>query len=124
MTTVLKVLLVDDEKEFVDVLAMRLRMRKFDVTVVYGGKEAIEAITNSKPDVIVLDMKMPCMGGSEVVRWIKSYAADLPIIILTGYSSETDTNEVLSLGVVDILRKPPEITQLLKTIKCACSTSE
>ncbi|MBF0464533.1 MAG: response regulator [Nitrospirae bacterium] len=119
----LKVFLIDDEKAFVEILAQRLAMRRYVVEIAYCGAEAIERLKSYTPQVIVLDMKMPGMDGLEVFKWIKQNLSSVPVIILTGYSSEKEEKEARKLGVFEILRKPPEIDVLIKTLKSACKTA-
>ncbi|MBF0321045.1 MAG: response regulator [Nitrospirae bacterium] len=113
----LDILLVDDEKDFVEVLAERMKVRGFKVNIAYDGQEAIDYLKEKQPDVLVLDMKMPRKNGIDVMRWLNSKKIELPVLILTGYSSETEEEEAWKLGVFDILRKPPEIDVLSKAIK-------
>jgi DNA-binding response OmpR family regulator len=113
----LDILLVDDEKDFVEVLAERMKVRGFKVNIAYDGQEAIDYLKERQPDVLVLDMKMPRKNGIDVMRWLNSKKIELPVLILTGYSSETEEEEAWKLGVFDILRKPPEIDVLSKAIK-------
>ncbi|QWR78020.1 response regulator [Candidatus Magnetomonas plexicatena] len=120
----IKVFLVDDEKAFVEILAQRLAMRKYVVEVAYNGAEAIERLKSYTPHVIVLDMKMPGMDGLDVFKWIKQHHPAIPVIILTGYSSEKEEKEARKLGVFDFLRKPPEIDVLIKTLKNACKPAQ
>ncbi|MBF0458481.1 MAG: response regulator [Nitrospirae bacterium] len=113
----LNILLADDEKDFVEVLSERLKMRGFKVTIAFDGQEAIDSLKEHIPNVLVLDMKMPRKNGIDVMRWLNSRKIELPVLILTGYSSETEEVEAWKLGVFDILRKPPEIDILSKAIK-------
>ncbi len=115
----IKVLLVDDEKDFVDILSQRLIMRGFSTTVVYRGEEAISCITKEYFHIIVLDVKMPGMTGVDILKWIKEKNYNVEIIMLTGYSSEKEENEIKRLGVFEFLRKPPDFNALVKLIKCA-----
>ncbi|MFN3306570.1 MAG: response regulator, partial [Candidatus Kapaibacteriota bacterium] len=78
-----KVLLVDDEIEFVDTLSERLENRKFKTAVAYSGEEAIESLTKDLPDVIILDLKMPGIDGIEVLRRVKREHPETEVIILT-----------------------------------------
>jgi DNA-binding response OmpR family regulator len=113
-----KILLVDDEKAFVDTLAQRLTMRKFAVETAYDGAQAIERLKakESRPDLLVLDVKMPGIGGIEVLRWLRGVDTALPVVILSGYSSEKDEAELKKLGVSEFLKKPPEFDRLMKCI--------
>ena len=122
----IRILLVDDEKAFVDTLARRLAMRKFDVEIAYDGAQAIQRLTErlkgkeSRPDVLVLDVKMPGMDGIEVLRWLRGVDTALPVLIMSGYSSEKDEAEAAKLGVAEFLRKPPEFDHLIKCIARVC----
>lgn len=112
-----KVLLVDDEVDFVDTLAQRLRIRELTVDTVYNGEEALSFIKKIKPDVIVLDLKMPGLHGIEVLREIKKMSPQIQVIILTGHGTEKDEEEAKGLGGFDFLRKPAEIDLLVAKIK-------
>jgi DNA-binding NtrC family response regulator len=121
----IRILLVDDEKAFVDTLAQRLAMRNFDVEIAYDGAQAIQRLTErlkaeSRPDVLVLDVKMPGIGGIEVLRWLRGVDTDLPVLIMSGYSSEKDEAEAEKLGVSEFLKKPPEFDHLIKCIARVC----
>ncbi|MCG6551781.1 MAG: response regulator [Candidatus Magnetominusculus sp. LBB02] len=113
----LNILLADDEKDFVEVLSERMKMRGFNVAIAFDGQEAVDSLKQQIPDVLVLDMKMPRKNGIDVMRWLNIQKIELPVLILTGYSSETEEDEAWKLGVFDILRKPPEIDVLSKAIK-------
>ncbi|MBF0488083.1 MAG: response regulator [Nitrospirae bacterium] len=113
----LNILLADDERDFTEVLSERLKMRGFKVTVAFDGQEAIDSLKEYIPNVLVLDMKMPRKNGIDVMRWLNTKKIELPVLILTGYSSETEEEEAWKLGVFDILRKPPEIDILSKAIR-------
>lgn len=112
-----KVLLVDDEVDFVDTLAQRLRMRELMVDAVYNGEQALSFIKKIEPDVIVLDLKMPGLHGIEVLREIKKMSPQIQVIILTGHGTEKDEEEAKRLGGFDFLRKPAEIDLLIAKIK-------
>ena len=86
----IKLLLVDDEAEFLDTLVDRLDLRDLKTGVAYNGKEALSAVEEEEPDVIVLDVKMPEMDGIEVLRRIKKAYPHVEVIILTGHGSEQD----------------------------------
>jgi DNA-binding NtrC family response regulator len=113
----IKVLLVDDEKAFVDTLAQRLRMRELIVDVVYDGEQALSHIKKVEPDVIVLDLKMPGLYGIEVLREIKKINREIQVIILTGHGTEKDDEEAKKLGGFEFLRKPADIDLLVAKIK-------
>lgn len=113
----IKVLLVDDEVEFVNTLAQRLKMRELLVDTVYDGAQALSFIKKIEPDVIVLDLKMPGLHGIEVLREVKSLKPNIQVIILTGHGTEKDEVEARKLGGFDFLRKPADIDLLVAKIK-------
>lgn len=117
----IKVLLVDDEKAFVDTLAQRLKMRELIVETVYDGEQALACIKEVDPDVIVLDLKMPGLHGIEVLREVKKIKHEIQVIILTGHGTDKDEEEARKLGGFDFLRKPADIDLLVSKIKEAYS---
>lgn len=117
----IKVLLVDDEKAFVDTLAQRLKMRELIVDTVYDGEQALACIKEVDPDVIVLDLKMPGLHGIEVLREVKKIKHEIQVIILTGHGTDKDEEEARKLGGFDFLRKPADIDLLVSKIKEAYS---
>jgi len=114
-----KVLLVDDEKDFVQSLSERLEMRNLNAGVSFDGKQALEAIKKEKPSVILLDLKMPGMDGLEVLKLIKQTDSDIQVIILTGHGTDNDEELARKLGAFDYLQKPVKMDHLLKTLKKA-----
>ena len=114
-----KVLLVDDEKEFVTALAERLELRGFQVLVAMDGQGALGLIENDLPQVMVLDLKMPGIGGLEVLKRIKAQKLQIPVIILTGHGSMMEGKEGMDLGAFGHLIKPVDIGVLIEKIKQA-----
>lgn len=112
----LKVLLVDDEEEFVTTVADRMDMRELGSTIAFDGKQALEKIENEVPDVVVLDLRMPGIGGMEVLRRIKVRYPRIEVILLTGHGSDDDEDEARRLGAFDCMRKPIDINRLVETI--------
>lgn len=112
----IKVLLVDDEVEFVDTLAQRLRMRELHVDTVYDGTQALAYIKKIEPDVIVLDLKMPGLYGIDVLREIKQINRHIQVIVLTGHGTDKDETEARKLGGFDFLRKPADLDLLVAKI--------
>ncbi len=115
----IKVLLVDDEAEFVETLANRLRMRDVEANSVLNGEQALSALKKEEPDVIVLDLKMPGMDGIEVLRRAKEAYPNVEIIMLTGHGSEKDEEVARSLGVFNYMKKPADLKSLMQFIKGA-----
>ena len=116
-----RLLIVDDEKSYVDVLANRLQRRKLKVTKAYSGSEGIQLLRRSDFDVAVLDLKMEVMDGIEVLRIFRKMAPDLAVIMLTGHGSATAALQGMQEGAFDYLTKPCELDELLEKIAKACA---
>jgi len=112
-----KVLLVDDEKEFVETLSERLEMREMGSTVVYSGEEALSLLREEEPEVIVLDLRMPGIDGIEVLREIKRKHRHVEVIVLTGHGSKQDQEVCMRLGAFAYLQKPVDIEKLSETMR-------
>jgi len=115
----MKVLLVDDEEEFVSTLAERLQLREITTFVATDGDEAIKIVATEKPSVVVLDIMMPGMGGLEVLRQIKRSHPHIQVILLTGRGSTTDGIKGMRLGAFDYLMKPVGIESLIQKMTAA-----
>ena len=115
----IKILLVDDEQEFVETLSERIRMRDHDSEVALDGEQALKKMDDDLPDVVVLDLKMPGMDGMEVLRKIRNAYPKVQVIMLTGHGSEKDEEEARKLGAFEYLQKPVEIETLMKKVKKA-----
>lgn len=115
----LRVLIVDNEIGFADVLAKRLLKRGIKATKTYSGTEAIQMLRNVDFHCIVLDLKMEDMDGIEVLRIFRKMVPDLPVIVLTGHGSEETAIEGLALGAAACLIKPCGFENLVETIKTA-----
>jgi DNA-binding response OmpR family regulator len=115
----IKLLLVDDEAEFLDTLVDRLDLRDLKTDVAYNGKEALSAVEEEEPDVIVLDVKMPEMDGMEVLQRIKKAYPHVEVIILTGHGNEQDEQRARDLGAFDYLKKPADLETLMGRIRGA-----
>jgi DNA-binding response OmpR family regulator len=115
----IKVLLVDDEKEFVDALAERLEIRDFEVTKAYDGDEALNIIGSADVDVVVLDVMMPGKGGIEVLREIRKTRPLVEVLMLTGHASVETAIDGLKNGAFDYLMKPTETKELIAKIVLA-----
>ena len=113
----IKLLLIDDEEGYVNVLYNRLNKRGLDVTKTYSGSEAIQALRKKDFDVAVLDLKMEDMDGIEVLKILKKMEPDLEIIMLTGHGSKKAAKEGISCGAFDYLTKPCEFEDLLEKIR-------
>jgi len=115
----IKVLLVDDEKDFVETLAQRLEMRDFDVKTALDGDEALGLIRESEFDVVVLDVLMPGKDGIQTLRKIKELKPLVNVIMLTGNATVDTAIEGMRLGAYDYLMKPTETETLVEKIMSA-----
>ncbi len=115
----IKVLLVDDEKEFVDALAERLAIRDFEVTKAFAGDEALDRISSVDVDVVVLDVAMPGKDGLTVLREIKKTKPLVEVIMLTGHATVQSAIEGLKSGAFDYLLKPTDTKDLSAKIVLA-----
>ena len=112
----LKVLLVDDEKEFVESLSERLALRNLKADVAYDGEQALKAVQEESPDVMVLDLRMPGINGTEILRRVKKERPDMAVVVLTGHGTDKDEKEVMRLGAAAYLRKPVDVDLLVGTL--------
>ncbi|MBC8430886.1 MAG: response regulator [Desulfobacterales bacterium] len=115
----MKILLVDDEKEFVETLSERMAMRDLASDIALNGEEALQMVEADAPDVMVLDLKMPGIDGMEVLRKVKKAYPDVQVIMLTGHGSEKDEAEARRLGAFEYLQKPTGVDKIVQTIKRA-----
>ena len=115
----MSVLLVDDEKDFLEVLAKRLRKRKLNLVAANSGEEAIRAIQSTQIDVVVLDMRMPQMDGLQTLREIKRINPVVEVIMLTGHANVETAVKGMELGAFDYLMKPVDIDELLYKLQDA-----
>lgn len=114
-----RVLVVDDEKEFVDTLTERLMLRGFEVDQAYTGDEALEKIMNRDYDVMVLDVRMPGRSGIETLREVRKERPLLSVLMLTGHATVETAIEGMKLGAMDYLLKPTETKDLVEKIEVA-----
>jgi DNA-binding NtrC family response regulator len=123
-TEKIKLLLVDDEVGFVEVVSRRMTKRNIDVTKALNGTEAIQALRRQDFDVAVLDLKMEDMDGIEVLKIFKKMDPKMPVIILTGHGSERAAKEGLAHGALDYLTKPYNLEGLIEKIQEAIQKGE
>jgi len=116
----IKILIVDDEVQFVELLAERLAARGFSVLTAFSGEEALAHIKNHEDvDVVILDVVMPGQTGHEVLKEIKNLRPLIEVIMLTGHGTVETAIEGMKLGAYDFLIKPTEITDLVAKINKA-----
>jgi two-component system, OmpR family, response regulator CpxR len=112
----INVMLVDDEKEFVDVLAERLEVRDFELVKAYDGDEALSKLQQQEIDVVVLDVLMPGKDGIATLSEIKSAKPLTEVIMLTGHATVETAVEGMKQGAFDYLMKPTETKELVEKI--------
>lgn len=120
----IRVLLVDDAKDFIKYMKKRLDARGVVVSTALSGSEALSILSKESVDVVVLDVLMPDMDGIETLQEIKKIKPDQPVIMLTGHGTVESTAEGMRLGAADFLLKPCDADTLLASIEKALSRSE
>jgi excisionase family DNA binding protein len=108
-----RILVVDDEASIRDLLSKTLALAEYDVDVAPDGRSALERMRLYPYDLLIADLKMPGMDGLAVIREAKRYKTDLPVIIITGFSTESSAIEAVNLGVAGYLTKPFRVPQVL-----------
>ena len=120
----IKLLLVDDEEGFVNVLTKRLSLRGIHATVALSGTESIQLLSETEFDVVVLDLKMRDLDGIAVLRIIKKQYPGIAVIMLTGHGSEIAATEGIKAGAFDYLTKPCDIEELINKISAAVEAKD
>jgi excisionase family DNA binding protein len=108
-----RVLVVDDEASIRELLSKTLALAEYDVDTAPDGRTAIERLRLGQYDLLIADLKMPGLDGLSLIREAKRYKADLPVIIITGFSTESSAIEAVNLGVAGYLTKPFRVPQVL-----------
>jgi len=111
-----RVLLVDDESEFVETLAERMRHRGMDVATSGTGREALDRLEKEPFDVVVLDLQMPGMDGLEALERIKRQKPDIQVVLLTGHATVEKSVEAMKKGALEFLEKPVDLSDLAEII--------
>lgn len=117
-----RVLLVDDEEEFVETLAERMRNRGMQVSTTNSGRDALDMVDAEPFDVVVLDLQMPGMNGMVALEKIKKRQPDIQIILLTGHATVATGVEAIKLGATDFVEKPVDVESLAALIRDAKAT--
>jgi len=120
----LRVLIVDDEEELVNALEERLNLRGFQAKGVTTGAEALSYLAETPCDVVLVDVKMPGLGGLQLVKKIKEERPKLGVILLTGHGSAKDAEEGMKLGAFDYLMKPVKIDNLVRVLHSAAAREQ
>jgi DNA-binding NtrC family response regulator len=114
-----KVLLVDDEQEFIDTLAERMKNRGMDVKTATSAKKALKFVEEGSFDAVVLDLQMPEMDGLEALRILKEKRPEIQVILLTGHATVEKGIEAMKLGAMDLVEKPADLSVLTEKIQKA-----
>ena len=123
MDEVIKVLLVDDEATFIEPIAFWLKEKGYNVSMAVSGKEAIEAVKNNMPDIVFLDIRMSGVDGLEVLKILKAFNNDLPVIMLTAESGDKDkVIKAKALGAAGYFTKSYTLEALLHVMQGALKT--
>lgn len=120
----MRVLIVDDEAELVNALVERLDLRGIEAVGVTNGHEALERAYDESFDVMLLDVKMPGLGGLEVIKKVKEKWPKLEVILLTGHGSTRDAEEGLRAGAFKYIMKPVNIEDLVDLLRAASGEDE
>ncbi len=114
-----KVLIVDDEKDFVEMFSLRLETQGEKVSTAYSGKEALEVLSHVSIDVVILDIRMPGMDGIDTLKQIKTLYPIVEVILLTGHGSTQTAVEGMKLGAFDYLMKPADFEEIKLKLESA-----
>lgn len=114
-----KILIVDDEERFRTTMNKLLRVRGLEPTMAGSGAEAIDRLGEHQFDVVILDVRMPEMGGVHVLAELKKIDPEVEVIIMTGYASVDTAKEIMKLGAYDYMLKPYAIDELVEKIEAA-----
>ncbi len=114
-----KILLVDDEKDYIEALGERMKNRGMNVSTTTSAKDALKRVEEEPYDAIILDLQMPGMDGIEALKAIKKKNPDMQVILLTGHATVEKGIEAMKLGAMDLIEKPADIETIAKKIKKA-----
>lgn len=119
-----KVLVVDDELDFLEIVKTRLKANNYNVITAINGKEALEKIENEKPDVVLLDILMPGMDGISVLKRIRKKYKTLPVFIVTAFSNKERFKIANNFNASGFIIKTDDLQSEIDNIKSAISLSE
>ena len=115
----MKVLIVDDEKDFLDIMAERLVARGMEVSTATSAEQALKMVLKESYDAVIMDLMMPEMDGFKALKLFKETRPDLPIILLTANVPEEKCIEAIKLGAMDVIEKPADLNLLTQKIEAA-----
>jgi len=112
-----KVLIVDDEKDFLDIIAERIGARGMDVSTASSAEDALNMVETESYDVVIMDFMMPALDGFKALKLMKTKRPEVQIILLTGNVPDEKRIEAKALGALDVIEKPPDLNDLIQKIK-------
>lgn len=115
----MRILVIDDEPRVADVIAQALRLEDNEVVVASSGEEGLRIIAQNPPDAVFLDIRMPGMDGIQVLRAIREGHPRLPVILLSGWASQSQIEEARRLGATDVISKPVPLKNLTRALRHA-----
>ena len=113
------VLIVDDEKEFLEILSERMAARGMNVSTASTAEDALNMIEKESYDVVIMDYMMPALDGFQALKLMKARQPEMKIILLTGNVPDEKRIEARALGALDVIEKPPDLKELIQKIKKA-----
>ena len=119
-----KVLIVDDEEDFLDILSERIRARGMDVSTAKSAEDALNMVETESYDVVIMDYMMPALDGFKALKLMKAKQPEMQIIFLTGNVPDEKYIEARALGAMDVIEKPPDLKDLVQKIKKAKRTQK
>ncbi len=119
MDQLINILLVDDEVDYIKTLSERLAIRGYENRVAHDGEGALQKIAQERPDIVILDLKMPGMNGMEVLRKINESPEKILVIIVSGHGTDREEEEAEQLGVHSFMKKPVDIDVLIENVQDA-----
>jgi DNA-binding NtrC family response regulator len=114
-----KILLIDDEQDFLTVMSERMEARNMMVSTASSAKEGLEKVATGNFDAVILDLMMPEIDGIETLKLLKEKNPDLAVILLTGHATIKQGIEAMRLGALDLLEKPADMNVLTEKIHAA-----
>ena len=112
-----KVLIVDDEKDFLDIMAERMSARGMDVSTATSAENAVKMVQKESYDAVIMDLMMPAMDGFKALKLLKDIQPEIQVILLTGDATADKCSEAMKLGALDVIEKPADLNLLTKKIE-------
>ena len=119
-----KVLLIDDEKDFLDIMSERMEARGMDVSTATSAEDALEMVRTGSYDAVIMDLMMPEMDGFKALKLLKESRPDVSVILLTANVPEETCIEAFKLGAMDVIEKPADLNLLTRKIRTAKSLNK